>query len=147
MRGKFGADVRGIEKDYPLDAEKQREMMLRCMQAGWIEVIQKFGKKDEASNGFGIDNLVVPSDSPNWTGCFDAWATNEAIRRGWEENLNGETVSDLARAVICVPLSAVNAAQATLQGTSGVPVHRPHCHQCDGRKNTTGRITCSGRRH
>ena len=121
MRGKFGADVRGIEKDYPLDAEKQREMMLRCMQAGWIEVIQKFGKKDEASNGFGIDNLVVPSDSPNWTGCFDAWATNEAIRRGWEENLNGETVSDLARAVICVPLSAVNAAQATLQGTSGVP--------------------------
>lgn len=83
-RGFFGIDYPAIGRDYELNVRTQRDTMVRCMKAGWVEVVQAFGQSN--TGGFGINGLKPKSDNTSFDGCFDMWATNEAIYNGWNNN-------------------------------------------------------------
>lgn len=82
--GAFGKEyaVRGY-KDYPLTVHTQKGWMMKCLAAGFGEVISRFGRHPDG--GIGIDQVELTgrgSDKID-TKCFKAWATNYAVNIGW----------------------------------------------------------------
>ncbi|MFQ5693126.1 MAG: hypothetical protein ACE5IM_08800, partial [Nitrospinota bacterium] len=89
LDGRFGKEY-GFP-NYPLDAGIQRKHMLRCMTAGWTDVIKGLGRS-KASGGYGISDARLPpysrgmkKDGNLLIGCFDDWATNGAMALGWSD--------------------------------------------------------------
>ena len=111
--GAFGVEY-GFP-DLPVAVPLQRATMLDCSKAGWVEVIRAFGTN--ATGGYGAWNVALPEVSfPPLLGnplCWDNWATNDAIRAGWVDDLIATSPAELSRSVASLGIPGAVAA-ATL---------------------------------
>jgi hypothetical protein len=74
--------------DLPINVTDQKSRMIECAKAGWSEVIEALG---ESSPGhYGIHQVTLTeTDFPSVIendDCWSAWATNEAMKIGWENH-------------------------------------------------------------
>jgi len=82
--GRYGGDyARFLYTDYAINVRAQQDWMMRCLSAGFGEVIGAFGAHPDG--GQGIDQLELTSAGRRGLEdrCYDPWATNYAMNVGW----------------------------------------------------------------
>ena len=96
--GNFGGEF-GFSQ-MPIAVTDQKNRMIACSKAGWSEVIEAFGVTTPGHYGKHDVTLTQTSFPPildEDNDCWNAWATNEAMRQGWEAHPATENIRLEAR--------------------------------------------------
>ncbi len=96
--GNFGGEF-GFSQ-MPIAVTDQKNRMIACSKAGWSEVIEAFGVTTPGHYGRHDVTLTQTSFPPivdEDNDCWNAWATNEAMRQGWEAHPATESIRLEAR--------------------------------------------------
>lgn len=100
---------------------------MRCVKAGWASVIRAFG---QYKGGFGMHEARLASDPGSLDSCFDAWVTNDSIKRGAVDDPVLKLALDARRGLDWASLLA--------SMTSTLPVSLPGVHALRAQANQNG---------